>query len=74
MGAAGGGSFEPIAFACYVGPLYYSVDMGSADGGVHAIVLDSEEGVGGGNTISEAIDVAAARIWIGRSMPGGRSG
>jgi hypothetical protein len=60
--AAGDRRMEGL-YQRYVGPLYFSVDIGGADGagggggggrGIHAIVLDSEEGVGAGNALSEA--------------------
>ena len=48
--AAGGRDrrFEEL-YRRYIGPLYYSIDAGD----VHAIVLDSEEGLGQGNTLSD---------------------
>ena len=61
----GGGDrrFEEL-YQRYVAPLYFSVDLGGNDAagaaaggggrGIHAIVLDSEEGVGTGNTLSDA--------------------
>jgi hypothetical protein len=59
-GAAGDRRFEDL-YRRYVGPLYFSVDIGGPDAagtgggrGIHAIVLDSEEGVGAGNVLSEA--------------------
>ncbi len=52
--------FEDL-YQRYVGPLYFSADIGGADaagmaggtGGIHAIILDSEEGVGAGNSLSD---------------------
>jgi hypothetical protein len=63
--------FEEL-YQRYVGPLYFSVDIGSAEGGIHAITLDSEEGVGAGNTISDA-QIAWLRQDLDRTFNLGRT-